>query len=188
MQNQVEAANLRAKDFISLAEQLFGSMSSPWKYVGITFRDHPPHLYYFPEACEVQISLSLRSLGDEFQRDFQLAHEVCHLLYPSVLPNNAAKPQTTVLNEGISTYFSVIVVGAYHGEEAAQIAIESLANHTPRYFFAFQQVSSLMQIDRDAIKKIRSIQPMINNVLPEDLRASGLELEDEHIDALLAVC
>jgi hypothetical protein len=188
MQDQVEAANLRATEFISLAEQLFGPMSSPWKYVGVTFRDHPPHLYYFPEACEVQIALSLRSLGDDFQRDFQLGHEVCHLLYPSVEPNNTAKPQTTVLNEGISTYFSVIVIAAYHGEDLAQAAIESLANHTPKYFFAFKQVSSLMQIDRDAIKKIRSIQPMINKVLPEDLRASGLELEDEHIDTLLTVC
>lgn len=188
MQAQLAAANAMATELISLAESLFGPMRSPWKYSGVVFRNHPPHLYYAPDTTTVQISLSLRAINDEFQRDFQLAHEVCHLLYPSVDPEHPVDPQTNVINEGISTYFSVMVVAAFHGESVAQATIESLATYSQRYFFAFQQVSALMSKDRDAVKKIRAIQPMINKVSEVNLRASGLALTDEAINALVAVC
>jgi hypothetical protein len=187
MQAQLAAANAVATELISLAESLFGPMRSPWKYSGVVFRNHPPHLYYALDTTTVQISLSLSAINDEFQRDFQLAHEVCHLLYPSVEPDHPAKTETNVINEGISTYFSIIVVAAFHGESAEQTAIESLATHSQRYLFAFQRVSALMAKDREAIKKIRAIQPMINKVSEVNLRASGLALTDETINALLAV-
>lgn len=188
MQTQLTAANAKATELLLLAEGLFGLMTSPWEYNGVVFRDRPPHLYYAPDTATVQISLSFRAINDDLQRDLQLAHEVCHLLYPSVEPEYPVDPQTNVINEGISTYFSVLVVGALHGEDATQAAIESLATHSPRYFFAFQQVATLMSKDRDAIKKIREIQPMINKVSKDDVRASGLVLIDEAIDALVAIC
>lgn len=188
MQAKLEAANAMATRLISLAEGLFGPMCSVWEYCGVVFRDHPPHLYYAPDTTTVQISLSLRAINDEFQRDFQLAHEVCHLLYPSVEPECPAKPETNVINEGISTYFSVIVVGVLHGEDATRIAMESLAMYSPKYFSAFQHVSTLLSTDRQAVKKIREIQPMINKVSEVDLRASGLPLTDEAITALVAIC
>lgn len=187
MQFQLVAANEKAKALISLAEGLFGSMCSPWKYSGVVFRDYPPHLYYAPETTTVQISLSFKAISDERQRDFQLAHEVCHLLYPSVEPDHPEKPQTNVINEGISTYFSVFIVAELHGEDTAQAVLKSLATHSPRYFFAFQQVAVLMRIDRDSIKRIREIQPMINKVSEIDLRASGLALTEDAIKAIVAV-
>jgi hypothetical protein len=144
MQEHLAAANARATQLIALAEQMFGPMSSPWKYAGVIFRDQPPHLYYALETSSVQIALSRRAVGDDFQRDFQLSHEVCHLLYPSVDPAQPDAPQTIVLNEGISTYFSVIVVGAEYGGEAAAMAIESLEQHSPKYFHAFKLVLALM--------------------------------------------
>jgi hypothetical protein len=187
MQFQLVAANEQATALISLAEDLFGSICSPWTYNGVIFRDCSPHLYYAPETTTVQISLSFKAIGDERQRDFQLAHEVCHLLYPSVEPEHPEKPQTNVINEGISTYFSVFVVTKLHGEDAAQAVLESLATHSPRYFFAFQQVAVLMRMDRDSIKRIRETQPMINKVSEIDLQASGLALTEDAIKALVAV-
>lgn len=187
MQAQLAAANAMATELISLAENMFGPMCSSWKYSGVVFRNHPPHLHYAPDTTTVQISLSLRAINDEFQRDFQLAHEICHLLYPSVEPEHPEKPQANVINEGFSTYFSVIAVGAFHGENAAQDAMENLATHSQRYFFAFQQVSGLMSKDHDAVKKIRAIQPMVNKVSEVNLRASGLALTDEAINALVAI-
>lgn len=187
IQAQLLAANAMATTLISLAENFFGPMRSSWKYIGVVFRDHPPHLYYAPDTATIQISLSLRAINDEFQRDFQLAHEVCHLLYPSVDPQHPAEPKTNLINEGISTYFSVIVVAAFHGENAAKNAIESLETNSPKYFFAFQQVSDLMSKDRDAVKRIRDRQPMINKLSKDDLLASGLTLTDETISALVAV-
>jgi hypothetical protein len=188
IQAQLSAANAMATQLISIAEGLFGSMCSLWSYRGVIFRDHPPHLYYEPDTRSVFISLSQRAIDDELQRDFQLAHEVCHLLYPSVESESPSKPETTVINEGISTYFSVIVVSALHGEESAHSVIDSLATHSPNYFSAFQHVSALLRMDQDAIKKIRGIQPMINKVREADIRASGLPLADEAIKSLVAIC
>ena len=99
------------------------------------------------------------------QRDFQLAHEVCHLLYPSVNPSQPNEPKPIVLNEGISTYFSVMVVAADHGDEAAGMALESLATNSPKYFNAFKAILALMKRDTGAVMKVRAIQPMISKRL-----------------------
>jgi len=188
MQEHLASANSRADQLISLAEQMFGPTKSPWKYAGVIFRDHPPHLYYSPETTSVQIALSLRAIGDDLQRDFQLSHEVCHLLYPSIDPSQPDKPKTIVLNEGISTYFSVLVVSTDYGDEAAGIVLESLATHSPNYFSAFKLVWALMRRDSDAIKKLRAIQPMINEVVAQDLVEADLGLTQEETDALIALC
>ena len=188
MQEHLAAANSRAVQLIALAEQMFGPMSSPWKYAGVMFRDHPPHLYYATETTSVQIALSLRAVGDDLQRDFQLSHEVCHLLYPSVDPAQPDKPQTIVLNEGISTYFSVMVVDADYGEEAAGMVLESLGENSPVYLSAFKLVLRLMRNDRDAIKKVRAIQPMINDVVAQDLLAADVGLTRDEAAALVTVC
>lgn len=178
------ASNVRARELIALAEGLFGPMTSAWTYDGIVFRDHPPHLYYWPDSASVQISLSFKAVKDDLQRDFQLAHEVCHLLYPSVDLVNPEEPQTNVINEGISTYFSVLVVEGAHGAKAADAVIESLVNHSPRYLFALKQVTALLRMNKDTIRKIREIQPMINRVTEENLRVSGLSLSEETCAAL----
>lgn len=180
-------ANAMAIKLIALAEGLFGPMTSPWKFCGVIFRNRPPHLFYYPDATTVQISLSYRAINDLFQRDFQLAHEVCHLLYPSIEPEQPESPQTNALNEGISTFFSVIVVAAFHGKEMQQGTIESLANNSPRYHAAFQLVSNLLSKDENAIQIIRAIQPMINKVNEADLKESGLALTEEEISALVAI-
>lgn len=188
MKEELVAASERAAQLLKYAEQMFGSMTSQWKYVGVTFRDHPPHLYYTPETNSVQIALSMRALDDDMQRDFQLSHEVCHLLYPSVDPDDPATPQTTVLNEGISTYFSVIVVSADYGDEAAESVLRGLAENSPRYFMAFKSVFALLKRDADAIKKLRKIQPMINDVSVEHLMAAELGLTQDEAETLAAIC
>lgn len=180
-------ANGMATKLIALAEGLFGVMTSPWTFCGVIFQDQVPHLFYHPESTEVRISLSYRALGDLAQRDFQLAHEVSHLLYPSAEPTQTEPPQAIVLNEGIATLFSVIVVAAFHGREMQQGVIESLANNSPKYFTAFQLVSELLSNDEEAIKKIRAIQPMLNKVNEADLRASGLMLAEDEIGELVAL-
>ena len=186
MQNQLATANARATELIALAESRFGQMCSLWEYRGVIFRDHPPHLYYSPDDASVQISLSFKSIDDDLQRDFQLAHEVCHLLYPSVDPARPVNARTIVINEGISTYFSVVVVAAFHGAEAALAVLQGLAEHSAKYFCAFQLVSALMNKDDEAIKKIRAVQPMINSVTQSDLLATDITLPDETIKALVA--
>lgn len=176
-------AHKRAIELIDAAQELFGPVSSEWNYDGVVFSDQPPHLNYFPESGKVQIRLSFRALGDEFQRDFQLAHEVCHLLYPSVALDYPMEPKTNVVNEGISTYFSIIAVSSYYGEDAAEVALQSLQSFSPRYYFSFLQVSSLLSNDHDAVKKIRRVQPMVNDLTYEDVRTCGLSLTGNEIES-----
>lgn len=185
MEAEIEAANKRSIELIAQAQELFGTITSEWDYDGVRFYDHPPHLNYSPDKGTVQIWLSLRALDDEFQRDFQLAHEVCHLLYPSVALDDPIEPKTNVFNEGISTYFSIIAVNLYHGFEAAEFALHSLQVSSPRYYSALQHISSLLNKDRDAVKKIRSAQPMINDLTIDDLRDCGLALSDNEIKSLI---
>lgn len=182
---ELEKANQSAAELIHLAEGLFGPMSSAWEYVGVAFCDHPPHLHYFPESGTIQIWLSLKAIGDEFQRDFQLAHEICHLLYPSVSLECPKEPVTIVINEGISTYFSILIVGAYYGEEATVAALRSLQTSSMQYFAAFQKVSALLNRDREAIKKIRAVQPMVNELTVDDLLKANLGLDLPDIELLV---
>lgn len=187
MLEHLAAANSRADELIALAEQMFGPMALNWEYAGVTFSNHPPHLSYEPDTSRVQISLSLRTTEDNLQRDFQLAHEVCHLLYPSADPGHPSKPQTIVLNEGISTYFSVLVVNDAYGEETGMQVLENLEMHSPKYFNALMLTTRLMQLDPDAIKKVRAIQPMINDVVTQDLLEADIGLSREEAEALTAL-
>ncbi|HBP40773.1 MAG TPA: hypothetical protein DD644_03325 [Halomonas sp.] len=179
-----EECNSRADELIGFAMEMFGPMTSDWVYDGVIFLEHPPHLHYWPESGTVQVALSHKAINDDAQRDFQLAHEVCHLLYPSVSLENPSEPATNVINEGISTYFSVLVVDAAYGEDISNAVLESLVNHSPRYLFALKQVMALLRADRDAVKKVREAQPMVNEITEGELRSLGLSLPEETYSAL----
>ena len=97
-----------AMQLINKAELQFGSISSEWNYCGIELNDGTPHLKYYPELREVRISLTNKVKEDNNQLLYQLAHEVCHLLYPTMDIDTGTREPTTILNEGISTYFSCI--------------------------------------------------------------------------------
>ena len=80
-----------------------------------------------------------------------------------------------------------MVVSAVHGKEAQHGAVESLATNSPRYYLAFQLVSDKLSKDEKAIKKIREIQPMVNEVTESNLGESGLLLTQDDIDQLVAI-
>src|SRR5688572_28203714 len=88
-------------------EFLFGASMSDWKYSGVEFQKDGPYLKYYPMTGQVSICISNRAKTDFQQLLFQLAHEVCHLLHPSKVLATLLSHKTTVLNEGISTYYQV---------------------------------------------------------------------------------
>lgn len=178
--------NERASKFIAIAENMFGAMTSDWKYRGVEFYDLHPHLAYYPEHAEVTISLSFKARDDELQRDFQLAHEVCHLLYPARDVETQTDPKIIVLNEGVSTYFSLYILNSEHGSEAAFFASENIVTNSPNYFSAFEQVMSLLERDESAVKKLRETQPKLNDVKSSDFHAAGLSLNRGEINSLIA--
>jgi hypothetical protein len=81
-----------------------------------------------------------------------------------------------------------LILAEYHGQEAAEIALQSLAEHSPRYFKAFQMTSEMLLADKNAVKKLRVIQPMVNEVVAADFIIAGVHLRDDHVSALVEIC
>ncbi|GEP49953.1 hypothetical protein FNO01nite_06250 [Flavobacterium noncentrifugens] len=86
---------------LHLAEDMFGERDKNWTY-WFRIYDDGPYIMYYPNN---RISIVLSTNCSQFipnspQPYYQLAHEVCHILYPT------GKKDANILNEGISTYFS----------------------------------------------------------------------------------
>lgn len=150
----------KAEQYIINAECLFGPRMETWSFCGVEISDNKPALIYFPEHGTVAINLSTKVIGNEIQEIFQLSHEACHLLYPGMDRCTFEKPQTSTLNEGLSTYFSILML------EAANIDIEpvlyNLQTHYPPYFEALKLVTNLLKINPDIVKEVRTIEPQID--------------------------
>jgi hypothetical protein len=174
-----------AQELITQAEAIFGRITSEWSYTGIGFSESPPHLLYDPKSAGVSIILSHRAKDDDLQLVFQLAHEVCHLLYPSVTVNSPLKPCTTVLNEGISTFFSIIAIARYFDREEAFKIVANLKEHSPEYHSAYLIVSTLLEKDIEAVRKIRRVQPMINDLTKREVEAALPDMPEAEISTLL---
>lgn len=182
----IEETNLLAEQLLSWAEGLFGPRAGAWQFVGVEVNDHPPHLAYYPQDGLLSISLSCKAIDDQFQCMFQLAHEVCHSLYPSADRNTGQIPKTTILNEGVATYFSVLAVAKLFGKEASSVALASLRDHSPSYFNALTLVSQLLEKDAAAIRKLREVQPMLNDLMARDFELAVVDVEDSEIEILLS--
>lgn len=168
-------------DMIFVAEEFLGLMTNDWNYIGVEFSDHPPHLFYYPETGDISISLSYKAMADEAQLIFQLAHEVCHLFYPTMRKGSSNFSGATVFNEGISTYFQINILQQTHGGEFAGIVLENMKTSSPKYYNSRELVTELLTIDQLAIKKIREVQPFINDVTLSDFEKARV-----FIDAKLA--
>lgn len=171
-----------ANEYIRVAEVYFGGMCSEWKYSGIEIDSRAPHLRYYPENGSVKISLSDKIINDNIQMRFQLAHEVCHLLYPTMSLAGVKSP-TTVLNEGVSTHFSVLMTSKFTSEKRL---IKNLQDNNFAYYNALQMVRTLLRIDSEAIIKLRGIQPKLNDVEASDFKLAKINAGDYLISNLLS--
>jgi hypothetical protein len=171
-----------ARTYLSQAENLFGPMVSSWKYRGIEFHDHPPHLVYYPETAEVAISLSEKTLNDDIQLRFQLSHEICHILYPAMDIRSLKLDKTNVLNEGISTFFSIVI---FDDSEVVLSIVQNLQGHNANYYNAFILVKSLLSTNIRAIRDLRNIEPFINRLNPEHFSKAGIEIANSLKNKLL---
>lgn len=176
-----------ADELLRTAETLFGPRAqTEWTFVGVEIYDLPPHLAYYPEQGWVAISLSQKAMEDHAQCIFQLAHEVCHLLYPTANRKTGRLPPTIVLNEGVSTHFSLLMCERLKGTEAYQAALSSLRSASPSYYEAMLLTDRLLNEDPDTIKKVRSVQPMLNDVTEEDFAHAGVSVTAEAASTMLA--
>ena len=163
--------NLRAE-----TELLFGAAINEWNYIGVEFRDGGPSLLYYYDTGNIAISLSNHVVNDSRQLIFQLAHEVCHLLHPSKSLNNTSESKTTVLNEGISTYFQIKKMEDFFG--LGKETIESLKEFNPNYYDAYILVNTLICQDSESIKKLRNKKPRIDELELKDFKILNFKIDD----------
>ncbi|HSC52035.1 MAG TPA: hypothetical protein VLC98_00325 [Phnomibacter sp.] len=162
---------------------LLGNPINDWEFIGIEFNDHSPHLRYYHEEGKVAISLSLRAKEDDRQYLFQLTHELCHFFYPKLEYPSLLEHKTLVINEGISTYFSVKTTGSLFSIE--EHLRNDLKNHSSNYYQALELVERLLNTDSQAIQKLRKIQPRIDRLLECDFINAEIKVEKEIIKSLL---
>ena len=165
-------------EMLDLAEEYFGDRDKKWTFIGIEFLNNGPYIKYYPNN---KISIVLlkdcsKTFPDHPQLIFQLAHETCHLLFPT------EKLNTNYLIEGISTYFSKIYQEKKYPE--SKYAIENIKNS--KYFIAYQLVEKILKNDSYAIKKIRQKKINITNISNIEIKGFNFGLNDEEIEILLS--
>lgn len=172
-------------EFLAHAESLFGQSNNDWMYVGVEFYDQNPHLRYYPESGHVTISLSFKALTDELQLIFQLSHEVCHLLHPSRDYPSLENNDTLVINEGISTYFSVLKTDEFFQNK--YVLLENLKRYSTSYYYAYLLIEQLLEIDKELIKKIRFYKKKIDKITEEDFEELNFDIPKSLREQLLTV-
>lgn len=171
----------RLGELLDKAERLMGERDKAWTVLGVEFSTTPYPQTWYPGIQEnrkdIIIQLTQSSANDKKRALFQLAHEVIHLLSPT------GKPQTsTVLEEGIATYFSIHVMQSM-GFDITPSYISDVA-----YEDAYARVKTLIDSHRnafDGIKTLRSSQTF-TDISAKELRAQFKHLTKENADTLSA--
>lgn len=168
----------RAEYYLSIAEDVFGPRVNEWKFYGVEITEGStnPHIKYYPESGEIAISLTPKII-DGINLSYQLAHEIAHLLHPSMNYYTHEMDQTIVINEGISVFFSELILSMEY-EISPEDRIEALKmNLSSSYQEAYAFVYHIIKKDREIIKKLRSIQPLINRITVNEILSVNPEIE-----------
>lgn len=157
-----------------IAVTLFGPPRDDWALGKVRIGSFGPCTIYLPDRGTVDIQLSPRAENDFMQTIYQLAHEVCHTLHPSRDGVSLLADETSVLNEGISAWFSCFICDKFEFGEIARASTEqTLYGHPMRL------MTELMSIDRDIIRKLRAYQPYIDRLTVADFIDAGVLIPDE---------
>lgn len=170
---------------IRMAEELYGKRDRSYAFLGFEFTKANTRLRHMEATKELVIQLSVDSLHNPMEVYASLAHECIHLLSP--LPNPQAG--TTVLEEGLATFFAEVYMLFMHKWYQPIDA--------PRYRYAQALVGKLLEVDRQAIKKLRRKQPVLSLIskklilkqypdLPEEI-ATGLTEKFVYYDEQIAM-
>jgi len=171
-------------EYLAEAEAIFGAKID-YGYVGLGYHKFAPRtLLYCKDTLTgknfFQIELYRKALDDRKDGIFQLSHEVVHLLSPI---EQVDGNEVNYLEEGMATYFSKIIT---ERETKDYEFCAIMFGKSLKYLKAYMLYSSLIAIDKEAVKKLRQITPVIAKIQPEDFIAAGLQVDDLLVEALLA--
>jgi hypothetical protein len=170
-------------EYLAEAEQLFGPKTD-YGYVGLGYHKFAPcTLVYSKDTLTgrnfFKVELYYKAANDRKDGIFQLSHEVVHLISPV---EQIDENETNYLEEGMATYFSKVITERETKDyEFCAIAFRK----NPIYLKAYMLYMSLIQIDKNAVRKLREIMPIIAQIKPEDFTKANLKIDKELIEALL---
>jgi hypothetical protein len=179
----IEDYQNRQPQYLAKAEKLFGSKTE-YGFIGVYYHALGPRTV-FCEKDEKGIPYYMIQLcrqGAETLTDgiFQLSHEVVHLLSPVEIDNE--ENEVNYLEEGMAVYFSKIITESETEDlDFCKAAIET----HPQYLKAYDLYLALINIDNDAVIKLRRVTPVIANIQPQDFAAAGLNVPEPLIHELL---
>lgn len=169
----------RLGELLDRAERAFGERDKSWTLLGVEFSTNDYPQTWYPGVSEgrkdIIVQITDSSAQDQKRAIFQMAHEVIHLLSPDGKPNSS-----TVLEEGLATYFSIHVMLSM-GYDISPSYIGS-----PAYEAAYWQVKRLIDNHDNAfatIKTLRTDSPF-SQITPKQLLKRFKNLKEPQADIL----
>lgn len=136
------------------AERMYGQRNKDYTILGIELADIKQPQIWFPKNCgNIIIQLTEDCINNMDKASFQLAHETIHCLEPNTYG------RTTVLEEGLATYFSM----KYNG-----ISDDSIIDLEP-YKLAYHNVENLLQYDDTIILNARTLESNLSLITADML-------------------
>jgi len=167
----------RLGKFLQKAEKEYGVRDKSWTILGVEFSAEGQPTVWYPFSHDntkfIAIQLTRRAANNKKRALFQLAHETIHLLSPAG-PNQ----QSSVLEEGLATYFSI------HALADTGVKIKAQYIGSKPYAQSYILVSKLYELHSDTstrIKGLRAKGRTLSNINKDELMQSF-----PNIDAKLA--
>jgi hypothetical protein len=149
------------------AELLFGDRDKEFTFFGVEFLyEGGPRLWWHNHCAKIQLQFSAFLNLDIAIR--QCAHECVHLITP------IERKEATFLEEGAATFFE-----RYVQKQDKWQPIEG------KYAEAYTRVKELLEIDEQAIKKVRRIGQPISKITKQQLLAAYPALAERTADILV---
>jgi hypothetical protein len=162
---------IQFKNLFRVAQIIFGDAINDWIFGGVEATDMTS-LRYYPSDGVVTIGINQLVINTPQLYVFHLSHEVCHLLHPSrEYPSKILHP-TLVINEGISTWFQILIM--QNNYKQAQLFAQELKELTPDYYNAYLLVDELLEYNTESIKLLRNVQPRIDRLVVDDFEKAGV--------------
>lgn len=161
-------------------ESRYGHRDKNWWLAGVEFHEGAPQVWY-PGSHENSVSGSIvimlggATFSNVKRAVYQLAHECVHTLSPVI------GIDAPVLEEGLATAFSEDMIEQWFGDTNKQAY-----TNDSRYRDAAANVRNLLQLEPEAIKRLREKQPAFNRMTAATFVDAGLgQVPGPLIDELL---
>jgi len=155
----------RMGQFISEIETLYGARDTTWTLLGFEFNEGRPNIRFsgYPARRQIIIRLGEKAFKSAPHAIYQLAHECIHLLAPVV------DGDAPVLEEGLATMYSEDKVKALYPSPQ-----DSICTSMQNYIDAAARVRELLQLEPNAIRKLRAVEPDFYRMTEHTFADAGL--------------